>query len=255
MDLATLIGIISGFGILIVAIGSQPGGSTFVNIPSMLIVVGGTLAATFITFPLKDVLSAINVARKAFMHQAASPEKLIDQMIELSRKARVEGLLSLEKDLSNMDDEFIKKGLQLMVDGTDTQMLREILTIELNNLEDRHTLGQSIFRAMAEYSPAFGMAGTLIGLIQMLQKLDDPSQIGSGMATALITTLYGVILANLIFIPIAGKLKTRSKEEVTGKELAIEGVCSIQAGDNPRLLRDKLITYIAPSQRKETTQL
>ena len=255
MDLATLIGIISGFGVLIVAIASKPGSMIFINIPSILIVLGGTIAATFINFPLKDVLSAINVARKAFLHQAASPEKLIDQMIELSRKARVEGLLSLEKDVANMDDEFIKKGLQLMVDGTDTEMLREILTTELNNLEDRHSQGQAIFRAMAEYSPAFGMAGTLIGLIQMLQKLDDPSQIGGGMATALITTLYGVILANLIFIPIAGKLKTRSKEEVTGKELAIEGVCSIQAGDNPRLLRDKLITFVAPNMRSEAKQM
>ena len=250
MDLATLIGILAGFILIGQAIVSAPGASFFFNPSALLIVCGGVISATLVNFPLKDVRGSIKVARNAFLHKAMPVNGLIEKLVELSRKARVEGLLSLEKDISAMDDEFIKKGLELMVDGTETDVLREVLATELTCLEDRHSTGQDIFRAMGAYAPAFGMAGTLIGLIQMLQQLQDPTQIGSGMAVALVTTFYGVLLANLVFLPIAGKLKTRSNQEVILKELAIEGICSIQAGDNPRLLRDKLVTFLAPNMRK-----
>ena len=249
MDLATIIGMASGFGIIALAIASKPGAIMFFNLPSLGIVLGGTIAATFITFPLKEVLGSIKVAQNAFHFKAQPVETLIEQLVELSRKARVEGLLALEKDVNSISDDFIKKGLQLMVDGTETNMLRDILTTELSSLQFRHATGQAIFQAMGVYAPAFGMAGTLVGLIQMLQQLNDPTKIGAGMAVAMVTTFYGVIFANLVFLPIAGKLKTKSTQETLARDLAIEGVCAIQAGDNPRLLRDKLVSFIAPDIR------
>ena len=249
MDRSTIIGIIAGFGLIGVSIFMKPGAGFFFRIDAFIIVMGGVFSATLINFPLKDVLGSIKVAKNAFLHQAIPINSLIENLVELSRKARVEGLLSLEKDIAEIDDVFIKKGLQLMVDGTETDVLRNVLTTELSCLEDRHALGRDIFKAMGAYSPAFGMAGTLIGLIQMLQQLQDPTKIGAGMAVAMVTTFYGVFLANMLFLPIAGKLKTRSDQEITTKDLAIEGICSIQAGDNPRLLRDKLVTFLAPNLR------
>ncbi|RKY81531.1 motility protein A, partial [candidate division KSB1 bacterium] len=221
----------------------------FINVPSLLIVVGGTFSAGLINFPLSEFLGAIKVAKNAFLYKQIQVNEIIEKMVELARKARVEGLLSLEKEINDINDEFIKKGLQMMVDGTESDILRDVLTTELSCLEDRHETGQEIFKALGSFAPAMGMAGTLIGLIQMLQQLSDPSQIGSGMATAMITTFYGVLMANLMFIPIAGKLKLRTKQEILIKQLVIEAISSIQAGDNPRLLRDKLVTFIAPKHR------
>ena len=241
----------AGVGLIGVSILTREGAMIFVDLQSALIVIGGTVSATLVNFPLRDVLSVFRVVKNVFLHKVQSVDNLIEKLVQLSRKARVEGLLSLEKDIAALDDEFVKKGLQLMVDGTETGMLRDILTTELSCLEERHTLGQAIFKAMGAYFPAFGMAGTLIGLIQMLSKLNDPTKIGAGMATALVTTFYGVLGANLLCLPMAGKLKTRSRQEILNKELVIEGICSIQAGDNPRLLRDKLVMFVAPDVRKE----
>ncbi len=250
MDLATIIGMALGFTTMGVAIFMKPGASFFFRMDAFLIVFGGVVAATFVAFPMKDLKGAMKVVKNVFLHKVIPVNTLIEKLVELSRKARVEGLLSLEKDIAAIDDAFIKKGLQLMVDGTETDVLRDVMTTELACLEDRHSLGQSIFKTMGTYAPAFGMAGTLIGLIQMLQQLQDPTKIGGGMAVAMVTTFYGVFFANMIFLPIAGKLKTRTEQEVTTKELAIEGICAIQAGDNPRLLRDKLVTFLAPHLRK-----
>jgi len=250
MDLSTIVGIIIGFGLIGASIFMKPGASFFFRIDAFMIVMGGVFAATLINFPLKDVMGSIKVAKNAFLQKAVQVNSLIENLVELSRKARVEGLLSLEKDIAAIDDVFIKKGLQLMVDGTETEILRDVMATELSCLEDRHALGQDIFKAMGAYSPAFGMAGTLIGLIQMLQQLQDPTKIGAGMAVAMVTTFYGVFLANMLFLPIAGKLKTRTNQEIILKELAIEGICSIQSGDNPRLLRDKLVTFLAPNVRE-----
>jgi len=251
MDLASIIGIVSALGLLAVAIFMKPGGDFFFKADAFIIVFGGTIASTMIQFPMKSFLGLMKIVKKAMFHKEIEVDVLINQLVDLSKRARVEGLLSLEKDIASIEDEFIKKGLQLMVDGTESDVLRDLMAIELTCLEDRHKVGQDIFTAMAEYSPAFGMAGTLIGLIQMLQALSDPSKIGAGMAVALVTTFYGVVFANVFYIPFAGKLKVRSKNEVLIRELAIEGICAIQAGDNPRLLRDKLMTFLAPSQRSE----
>ena len=254
MDLATIIGVFSGFALLLAAIFMKPGAMFFFKIDAFIIVFGGTMAATLAQFPLKTFLNAINVSMKALFHKQVSIPELIDKLVELARKARVEGLLSLEKDIQEIDDAFIQKGLQLMVDGTEAEELEDVLSTELNCIVERHDEGQKIFKAMTEYSPAFGMAGTLIGLIQMLQQLQDPSKIGAGMAVALVTTFYGVVFANLIYSPIAGKLALRSDNEILMKEMVIKGVTAIQAGDNPRMLRDKLMTYLAPKHRTEADE-
>lgn len=249
MDLATIIGILSGLLVLALTIFSQEGAGFFINLPAALIVLGGTVAATLVNFPLSDILGVMNTAKKAFLYKVEPVNKTLDLIVALGKQARTEGLLALEQEIKEINDDFMKKGVQLMIDGIEPKLLEQVLNTELYYLEDRHNLGQQIFKAMGAYAPAFGMAGTLIGLIQMLQKLNDPSQIGVGMATALVTTFYGVILANLVFNPIAGKLKTRSQQEMVGKELTILGISSIQAGDNPRLIHEKLSTFLAPNLR------
>ncbi len=159
-------------------------------------------------------------------------------------------MLALEDTLSRVDDDFLAKGLQLVIDGTEAEQLREIMLIELNSVQRRNKMGSNILSFMGEAAPAFGMIGTLIGLVQMLRKLDDPSMIGAGMATALITTFYGALLANLFFIPLAGKLTTRAKEEETVRQMMIEGLAGIQSGVNPGVLEDRLMSFLAPGSRE-----
>jgi len=254
MDVATLIGIISGFLLLGLSIFTQEGWQFFLNLPALMIVLGGTLSATLIHYPLGDVLKVIKVAKNAVMHKIKPVQEVVEYWVDLARKARQEGILSLEQITETMDDDFSRRGVQLMVDKVDNEIVNEILRKEMAYIEERHELGQKIFKSMGGYAPAFGMAGTLIGLIQMLQKLSDPTKIGAGMAVALVTTLYGVIFSNMIFIPLAGKLETRTQEEMLTKEIIINAINSIQAGDNPRLLNEKLMTLIAPSQRLDYDQ-
>jgi chemotaxis protein MotA len=251
MDIATLLGI--GVGLLMIAATSLlgTGGSSFIHFPSMMIVFGGTMAATFVNFPLGDVLKVMKVAQKALFSKEPNPEGLIEKLVQLAEQARREGILAIERHIDNLDDEFMKNGIQLAVDGSEPEVMRNIMENELYNLQNRHKLGQSIFTAMGTFAPAFGMIGTLIGLIKMLRTLEDPTQIGAGMAVALVTTFYGAVIANLIFLPIAGKLKTRSEKEVLEKELIIEGILSIQSGDNPRIIRGKLMTFLSPQARKQ----
>lgn len=171
------------------------------------------------------------------------------EIIELSSVARRDGLLALEEAGNKAEDEFLKKGIMLIVDGTDPELVRNIMETELTFLEERHAEGRGLYDAMGSYAPAFGMIGTLIGLINMLQQLDDPSSVGPQMAVALITTFYGSVMANAIFIPIAAKLKIKSKQEILMKELVVEGLLSIQAGENPRIIEEKLKTFISPEMR------
>jgi len=251
MDITTLIGIATGLGLVFVAILQGGGVSLFINIPSLMITVGGTIGATLINFPLPKVIKVMGVVKKAFFHKEPSPEDTIATLVEFARIARREGVLALEERIEKTDDVFFRKGVQLIVDGTPPETIREILTIDINSLRERHEVGQSIFTAMGNYSPAFGMIGTLIGLIQMLRSLDDPSKIGQGMATALITTFYGVLMANLVFLPIAGKLRVRSEEEILNRQLIMEGIVAIQSGDNPRVVEDKLKSFLAPGVREK----
>lgn len=250
MDLATAIGFLAGLGFLIWGITGSGDLSSFYNFPSIVIVLGGTVAATFVSFPLKKVLATLKVVKNAFTTKNFSPNEIISKIITLANIARKEGLLALEEAGEDIEDKFLKKGILLIVDGTDPELVRNILETELTFMEDRHGEGQAIFEAMGTYAPAFGMIGTLIGLINMLKTLDDPATVGPKMAVALITTFYGSVLANLLFIPIANKLKGRSNEEIMLKELMVEGLLSIQAGENPRIIEEKLLTFLSPELRK-----
>lgn len=249
MDIATIVGVVAGFGLIISAIvlGGEP--AIFVNVPSFIIVVGGTVSATLINFPLGDVLSVFGKVRNAFFHKSVSPAELIEKLVQFATVARREGILALESSASNTGDEFLERSVQLAIDGTAPELIKDVLTTELAFMEDRHGMGQAILNAMGAFSPAFGMIGTLIGLVQMLAAMEDPSQIGAGMAVALLTTLYGAVLANVLFLPAAGKLRIRTSGELLSKEIIIEGILSIQSGDNPRVVEQKLKAFVSPEIR------
>ncbi len=249
MDIGTLIGLLAAALLVIGSILTGSGVSFFFSLPSMMIVFGGTIGVTLVNFPLKDVLAVTNVAKKTFFSPVDPPQDTIEKLVEIAEKARREGILAIERELDTISDEFMRLGIQYAVDGVEPEIIRSILDSELTGLESRHSQGKKIFDKMGEFAPAFGMIGTLIGLIQMLSSLDDPSKIGAGMATALVTTLYGSMAANIVFIPMGGKLDVRSKEELRQKEMIIEGILSIQSGDNPRVVRQKLTTFLPPAVR------
>jgi len=249
MDVATLVGIIAAFGLVGWAIISGEGAGTFVEPKSLLIVFGGTFGATLICFPLRTVLSVMGVVRTAFFNAGMDAGRLISDLAEMATRARKEGLLSLQASTETVDDPFYRAGLQLVIDGQEADTIEQILTTELQYLEERHKVGAELMKAMGTFAPAFGMIGTIIGLIQMLGSMEDPSSIGPAMAIALVTTFYGALLANGIFLPMATKLQTLSNFEVQNKTLIMEGLLSIHAGDNPRILRQKLSSFVSPSKR------
>lgn len=253
MDIATVIGIIAGFGLILISIILGGSLDTFINVPAVVIVLGGTISATLINYPLSDVIGILGPIRNAFVSQDINPQGLIRTLTEFATIARREGILALESHANEAEDEFLGKSVQLAIDGTAPELIRDILTTEVAFMEDRHSRGQSILSAMGISAPAFGMIGTLIGLVQMLSGMEDPSAIGLGMAIALLTTLYGAVLANVVFIPTAGKLKVRTAAELLVKEITIEGILSIQSGDNPRVVEQKLKAFISPELR-ETAQ-
>jgi len=250
MDIATIIGLVAAFGLMIMAILSGSGLNIFIDIPSFLIVVGGTVGVTLVNFPLKEVIRAISVAKNAFFNKLESPVEYINTIVKLADKARKEGILSLESEIGNINNEFFAKGIQMLVDGIDPNVIEETLDKEIEYLKERHKSGAEIFGAMGAVAPAMGMIGTLIGLVQMLQNMSDPSSIGPAMAVALITTLYGAILANVIFLPISGKLQTLSSHECLIKEMLLEGIISIGQGLNPRIIEGKLLAFIEPKLRE-----
>jgi chemotaxis protein MotA len=249
MDIATLVGAIAGFLLIAAAIFLGGGAGAFVNVPAVLITVGGTVSATLIHFPLVEVLKIFQIVNRTVSVNLPESENVLSEMTEYSKVVRRDGVLALEDRLSGIEDEFLAKGLQLVIDGVESEQVREIMLMELNSLRGRHNLGINILSFMGDAAPAFGMIGTLIGLVQMLRQLDDPSQIGTGMATALLTTFYGSLLANLLFIPLAGKLRTRSKQEVTLRQMMIEGLVGIQNGLNPSELRDRMASFLHPKKR------
>ncbi|SCG83444.1 putative 29,3 kDa protein in ccpA 3'region ORF1 [Proteiniborus sp. DW1] len=250
MDIATIIGFIAAIGFIVWGIMDSGNIANFYDFPSIVITLGGTVAATLISFPLKKIIGAMKAIKKALFVQDSNPSGVINQLIELSNLARREGLLALEEAGEKANDEFLKKGIMLIVDGTDPELVRNILETELNFLEERHKEGQGVFEAMGTYSPAFGMVGTLIGLVNMLKELEDVSSVGPSMSVALITTFYGSFLANAVFLPLANKLKGKSSDEVLVKELMLEGLLSIQAGENPRIIEEKLKTFLPPDLRR-----
>jgi len=250
MDIATLIGLVAGVSLVGWAIASQSPLSSFVDPASIAIVLGGSTAACLMSFPLKHVIGVAKVVKNAFLTKAQDPQELIGILVRFAEVARRDGILSLENQLKDVDDDFLVRGIQMAVDGTDPELIEQIMTSELESLAERHAQGKALFDAIGKYAPAFGMIGTLIGLVVMLQNMNDPSKIGPGMAVALLTTLYGALLANLIALPIADKLALRSQEEILLKLIIIRGVMSIQSGDNPRIVEQKLKTFLPPAQRE-----
>ena len=252
MDIATLVGIVCAFALVLSAIMIGGDIKLFFDIPSLMIVLGGTLGATLVNYPLPDVLKVLKVVKNAFFHRSNTTKDLISSLVTLAGTARREGILALETPISRLGDEFMKKGIQLSIDGFEPNSIREILGTEIISIQDRHKLGSEIFTTLGTFAPALGMIGTLIGLVQMLKTMDDPSTIGPSMAVALLTTFYGAILANLFCLPVAGKLRTRSGEEVITKELITEGIIAIAKGDNPRIIEQKLNAYLPTRQRENS---
>jgi len=222
---------------------------SYIEFNSVLITMGGTLAATFASYPLSKIGRLKDVLKVALTERPLDASNVIKTIIGLAETARREGLLALEDAASQLDDEFMRKGILLIVDGTDPDLVRNIMETELAFLEERHSEGQGIFETMGSFAPAFGLLGTVVGLINMLTELDNPDSICAGMAVALVTTFYGSFLANVIFLPLASKLKLRSSEEILLKEVMIEGILSIQAGENPRIIEEKLKAFLAPAIR------
>lgn len=248
MDIATVVGIISAFGLVLIAIFMGGGLGLFIDVPSIMIVGGGTLGATMINYPLREIFGVFKVVKNAFFTSNIASKELIKMFVNFANKSRKEGILALESEIKNIKEDFLKKGLELSIDGIEPQEIRDILETEIDFIKSRHSLGAEIFTTMGSFGPAMGMIGTLIGLVQMLQSMDDPSKIGPSMAVALITTFYGSLLANIVCLPIAGKLRTRSKEEMLSKEMMIQGIISLSNGDNPRILEQKLRAFVPINQ-------
>ena len=251
MDIGTIIGLLMAFGLIILGMGSFV--SAFVDFPSLLIVLGGTLGAIFVFFPMENLMGLGGVIRNVFFAKPAQSSTLIATIIDFAGRARREGILSLQNAGNETDDTFFVKGINLVVDGIEESVIEEILTTEIDFLEDRHKKGADMLATMGALSPAFGMIGTLIGLVIMLQNLEDTSAIGPAMAIALITTFYGAVLANVVFIPFSGKLRQRSAQEMLLKRLTLEGVLAISSGNNPRVVEQKLNSYLAPKLRGSLT--
>lgn len=253
-DIATIIGIAAGCVILVASIiiaGGVAGASGFIDIPSILIVFGGCICSMLISFRLDGIKKMFPIMKKTFSSKEYDLAKLVNDFVALATTARREGLLALEEQMETMQDDFIKKGITLAVDGTEQEALRDILDAELAALEDRHGRGRAMFDKAGELAPAWGMIGTLIGLVLMLRNLSNPSSLGPSMAVAMITTFYGSVLANFIFIPMANKLAQNTEEEIFVKQIMIEGIIGITSGINPKVLEEKLSSYLPPDARKK----
>lgn len=251
MDIATIIGILLGFFVIVSAIVAGGGGKMFIHLPSLAITMGGMLCATLIHFSLRQFLGIFSVVKKTIVTKIPPPSELTQQMVNYAAINRRDGALALEQEISKIDNLFFIKGLQMLVDGQEVEAIKDIMALEVQTLQDRHSIGKKILEFMGSAAPAFGMIGTLIGLVLMLKSLDSPDAIGAGMAVALLTTFYGALAANLIFIPLAGKLGLYSKAEVTAMEMIVEGICSIARGENPTAVREKMQAFISPARREE----
>lgn len=250
MDIATLVGLVVGFALIIGAI--LIGGGTFggfFDAPSILIVFGGAVAAALISHPLPTFLSIFRVIRKVFIWKVQSPTAMIEQLVSLAEVARRDGLLALENRLEEVDNPFLVLGLQMAVDGTRPELMEDILRTEMDAVATRHRDGKGLIDCMGRFAPAFGMIGTLMGLVIMLGDMSDPNSIGTGMAVALLTTLYGAVASNVIFLPFAEKLGYTNRQELALMEIALRGILAIQAGENPRIIEQKLNTFVAPHVR------
>ncbi len=252
MDITTIAGILLGSMLIIGAIATGAGGlKVFINIPSLGITIGGMLCATLIHFSLSQVLSIMSISKKTLFTKLPEAQDLVQQMVEFATINRRDGSLALEQQVGSIKDVFLSSGLQMLIDGSKPEVIREIMTLEIQYLQERHATGKKILEFMGAAAPAFGMVGTLIGLVQMLCNMEDPSSIGQGMATALLTTFYGAFAANLLFIPLAGKLGIYSQAEVVGKEMVVEGIYAIANGESPTAIRVKMHAFVSHRYRQK----
>jgi len=248
MDIVTLPGLAVGLSLIVGAIIVGGAVDVFVNVPGMMIVIGGTLASIMVAFPFEEVIQGFNAGFKMFIQRKSKVRDVVNIMVKVAEISRREGLVALENvQTENM---VLKKSCQLIADNADPSLIRTTLSIEINSMRRRHQVAQDVFKRLAQLAPSFGMMGTLIGLVQMLSQLDDPKSIGPAMAVALLTTFYGSAMSTLIFIPIAAKLKARTLQEQLHLEVIFEGAKSILENNNPRLVYEKLSSFLAPNERE-----
>ncbi len=247
MDLSTIIGIILGASLVLAAIGG--GIASFIDIPSALIVIGGGIAATLTSLPLKKVLAGPKVIKNAFFTKKVSNSDLVAEVVRFGEIARRDGILALEGVMGEVEDPFLARALQLAVDGSDPEIIAETMQSEMDNLATRHRGGKQVMELLGKYAPAFGMIGTLVGLVLMLNNMSDPDMIAPSMAVALLTTLYGAMLANMVALPLADKLQVRTDEELARMGIVAEGIIAIQSGDNPKVVEQKLQIFLPPAER------
>lgn len=251
MDITTVVGLVMAVALLFWSLSMGGTGlGLFVDVPSIVMVCGGTIAVTLISFRSSDLKSVIKVIVRTVLFRLPSPPEEIERIIAYANLARKEGLLALEAKLQEVEDKFFAKGIQLVIDGFSAETVRDIMDLELSWQHQRHAAGKKMLDTMGSMAPAFGMIGTLVGLVQMLANLSDPSAIGGGMAVALLTTFYGAVIANVVCIPLSTKLDVRAKEEALLRELMIEGIVAIQSGEKPQLIKEKLKGFLPPSVRE-----
>ena len=248
MEKTTIFGIIAGLIFLVSAILMNGEVKYFLNLPGVLIVVGGVISSTVIAYPMKMLTNLVKIIHIGFIKHEIDLNKDVEMIIGIANIARREGILALENVINEENDPFLKKGIMLIVDGTDPELVRGIMETDLALIKDRHNQGQQVLLSMSAFAPAWGMLGTMVGLISMLRNLQDADALGPSMAVALITTMYALMLVNLFFTPLAKKLKFQGDEECLRKELLLEGMLSIQDGENPRIIREKLNAFLSVSQ-------
>ena len=249
MDLGTIIGLVGTWALIAWAMMAGGGLGIFIDVPSLVMVGGGSITVVILCFPNKYVKNLITVIKQGFFNKPRSIDQLIVDIVSYAEIARRDGILSLESVTKDLDDDFIVSGIQMAVDGTDPELIEQIMENDLENVIERHGINKGMLDALGKYAPAFGMIGTLVGLVIMLQNMDDPSKIGPGMAVALLTTMYGAVIANAFALPLSDRLARRSGEEVLRKTIIIKGVMAIQSGDNPRIVEQKLRTFLPVSER------
>jgi len=258
LDLASLAGVAIGLGAIFVAMIMEGGNpADLVSHPSpIILVVGGSLGATMMGYTMKDLTGIAKVTMKAFFPGPPHDRgQAIEQMVEFADRARRDGLLALEEDAKNIDDDFLRKGVQMAIDGTDPESVREVLETEIASLRERHKVGAAFFGHLGAFAPTIGIIGTVIGLVHALEQLDDPSSIGPLIGAAFLATLWGVMTANCLYLPISNKLKRVSADEVAYKELVLEGILSIQSGSTPRMVAEKLKTFLPPKERDDVGEV
>ena len=256
MDIASVVGLLLGVSLLVITIAIAPGASfgAFLDYPSLMVVFGGSIAAALVCFPLKSFLNLGRVAKNVFFNKPEDLPDLIEQIVSLAETARRDGLLALESRVDDISNAFIVLGIQMAVDGTRPEVIEDILRTEMEAVASRHQNGKKVLDQMGRFAPAFGMIGTLMGLIIMLGNLSDPDALGPGMAVALITTLYGAVAANVFFLPCAEKLALINQSELLAMEVVVRGIMAIQSGENPRVIQQKLTTFIPPKLRAQAQE-